>query len=225
MIVKSVNECRIHQSLGPNHGGWLDKVSAHHTSYAKANALCGDGQHDIKSPAKILVIKSPLCNEGISEVADAISESSISHDHDESMLLHVEGTRLQTPLPTKRMEGMGWHYHIPANSDWVCDHLYDNRRDCQGRGAKGEERVQAGCDGRQQHPNHPGPDSVAREIFIIIPNRCSNLTIVRNYVIKVTRDIEGRKVYLRIGRVLKDFIEYPRLGIGVTGIDSIVDVV
>lgn len=81
VIMERIKERSIDQCPRPEHGSWLHEIFSHHACHPETNALRSESKHDIEAPAKILSIESSLSHDRISEVANAIPECRVGHDH------------------------------------------------------------------------------------------------------------------------------------------------
>jgi hypothetical protein len=104
MIMKSIYKCGIHQCPRPDHRCRFHEIFAHHASYSKSDALGCNSEKDIEAPAEILAVEASLGNDSISEVGHTIPKGSISHDHNQPMLFHIERARFQVPPEAECIE-------------------------------------------------------------------------------------------------------------------------
>jgi hypothetical protein len=94
---------------------------------------------------------------------------------DDSVLLHVELSRLKIPLQPKGVELVIWHDEIPAQADGIGDKLDHESGHVDGGIPQREEHVNATSNGGEDQANDPCTNSVAWQVLVIVSDGCANL--------------------------------------------------
>lgn len=166
MIMQGSEQTGVDQSRGPDHSSGGDEETVEETSDTETQHLSGDTHQDLKGPTKVLTVKGTLSQQHISSVGGTTVESGIGHDDSQGMLLLAEGTRVEIELETKKAVLAIGQKLLPRLTKGVCDDLSDVTGDNNVGTAHGEQHVQRGTDGRENHTNDPGTNGVAVTTFV-----------------------------------------------------------
>lgn len=104
--MQSVHQAAADEGAGEDHGRRPDEERPEQPAVANAKELGREAEEDLVGVRKLLAIVNLLGDEYRDGVC--CDPSDVGHSRDDSVLLHVEGTRIERPCVAERAESCGW---------------------------------------------------------------------------------------------------------------------